>query len=428
MEVRKFESFNLQDAIKNIKADLGKDAIILSTKEKDVFLEKLGKNSKIYEIIAAKNTKHSSKVIDSKLGQNLPRANFPKIEKQDKPIVVKNAIAELKTEKKEEDHSIPLKFQENKSEISFFLREFERLRKEIDTLPHIDFMNYMKEIKIILHEIMKEKYQKECNEEDPEIMNMVIQLKVSGVNEKVIAPLLKKLKEFNNDNTLLKDDLCLNETVKYLFDKIKTSDPLGFSSHLQQGNKFICLIGPTGVGKTTMAAKLASKIKIELEDDVTLVSMDTYRVAGAEQLRVYSKIIDCGFIEEDDLQNLWKSLSKRRNDEYVIIDTAGYNPRNKEQLEILKKFEGLNIPLDFHLVLSSSIKQRDLEEIVKSYGFLNISSIIFTKLDESWSFGEMLNIASEYKIPLSYFSTGQRVPEDIEIATKERVIERILRI
>jgi len=292
----------------------------------------------------------------------------------------------------------------------------------------------MQEIKVILHDIMKEKYKKEIENKNPEILDIGIKLRMAGVSETFIGHLstwLSSLKipigiDFNKEESSEKiKEFYLSSAIKFIFKQIHVTGSI-FSDFSKQ--KIICVVGATGVGKTTTLAKIAAKLKISHNISPDLVSMDTYRVAASDQLRVYSKILECSFSEAQDSQDLLKNIQRKNRSPVVLIDTAGRNIHQPEQKELLKQLSALPLPIEFHLVLSSTMKQRDIDETMRNYKFLQINSLIFTKLDESWAFGEILNTTAHTKIPLSYFTTGQRVPEDIEIASKERVVERLLRL
>lgn len=471
MEIRKFESFSLQDAIKLVKLELGRDAIILSTKEKEIYSEELQKNCRIYEVTASPSATVHGKVINPKSGKHLPKVEFPKIRPKNEATVVKgdatlnrnknNVVTPTMTMLNQDTRNMarslasalnkePIRDRllakdypntQNNSELNeqtleemnVLKTEISKVRKEIESLPQVDISEQMQEIKVLLHDIMREKYKQTSDHANSYITDIGIRLRSAGVSENFISHLTswlisleepKTREELVNSPEKIKD-FYLSSAIKFIFKYLKVTGPFRVDPNKK---RVICFVGPTGVGKTTTLAKVAAKLKINDSASVELISMDTYRIAASDQLRVYSKILDCPFAEITDKTELITYISKHNNNDYILIDTAGRSSRFTDQMDTLKKLSEAPLPIEFHLVLSCTMKQRDIDETIRGFRFLTPASLIFTKLDESWAFGEILNTSIQNKLPLSYFTTGQRVPEDIEIASKERVVERLLKL
>jgi flagellar biosynthesis protein FlhF len=187
-------------------------------------------------------------------------------------------------------------------------------------------------------------------------------------------------------------------------------------------------VGPTGVGKTTTIAKLAAHYALGDKRKVALVTLDTYRIAAVEQLRLFAKIIGLPVdivLTADELEH---ALARHRDKEIVLIDTAGRSQRDALQMAELTTFFTENQPIGVHLVLSATASTPTLHDTVARFKPLGLTSLVFTKLDESTVFGPLLSTALHAQLPMSYFTTGQRVPEDIEVATPERVVDLILNV
>jgi len=185
-------------------------------------------------------------------------------------------------------------------------------------------------------------------------------------------------------------------------------------------------IGPTGVGKTTTLAKLAAHFNLQLKKRVTLVTVDTYRIGAIDQLSTYSRILSLPLEIASGREELGEILRRNRQQDLVLIDTAGRNPYQVEQLEELKNILSVDRRMENHLVLSATTKDYDLAQIAERFSLLPIQSYIFTKIDETEEFTSLFNQLLRFRRPLSYLTNGQRVPEDIELATKGRVAHLVL--
>lgn len=185
----------------------------------------------------------------------------------------------------------------------------------------------------------------------------------------------------------------------------------------------VALVGPTGVGKTTTIAKLAANFALFEGKSVGLITIDTYRIAAVEQLKTYSEIINLPIEVVYTAADLKRAFQKLMDKQLILIDTAGRSQKNKQQIRELKHFFNGRPLNETHLVLSANTKLEDLLETADAFKELGVNRLIFTKLDETNSLSNVIEVAQRLRIPLSYVTTGQSVPEDIEVATFE-VIKR----
>ncbi|WP_324172696.1 flagellar biosynthesis protein FlhF [Sulfurimonas sp.] len=195
--------------------------------------------------------------------------------------------------------------------------------------------------------------------------------------------------------------------------------------------KVIMLVGPTGVGKTTSIAKLAARYSYLLEKKykVGLVVLDTYRIGAVEQLMQYARMMKLGIETVVDPPEFSTALNSLRYCDYILIDTMGSSPYDKGKIE--KIYECLDAndteyQVDVVLVMPSSIKYEDLKLTYENFSSLNIDTIIFTKLDETTGFGNIFSLVYETKKPISYFSVGQEVPEDLVVANSDFLVDCLL--
>lgn len=191
--------------------------------------------------------------------------------------------------------------------------------------------------------------------------------------------------------------------------------------------RIIALVGPTGVGKTTTTAKLAAMYALNRGNKVALITMDIFRVGAVEQLKTYSRIMGIPLEVASTPKELEKAVEKHSTCDLIFIDTAGRSHKDKEKLDEMKNFLDNKIPIEVYLCLSATTKDRELEEILNRFRIFQVSKVVFTKIDESESFGNMVNLLMKDNLQIAYFTTGQRVPEDIEVATSAKLADMILR-
>ena len=190
--------------------------------------------------------------------------------------------------------------------------------------------------------------------------------------------------------------------------------------------KVVAFIGPTGVGKTTTLAKIAAIQALQMKRRVALVTLDNFRIAATEQLRIYARIIGVPLEivkRAGELRNVLKRLKDRH---LVLIDTAGMSQRDEHRIgEVKASLERIS-PVEIHLLLNSVSKEGDLREMVEKFKVIPIDRLIFTKLDESTKYGTLINQLVRTKIPVSYLTNGQEVPDDIEVASLEKLADLVM--
>ena len=173
------------------------------------------------------------------------------------------------------------------------------------------------------------------------------------------------------------------------------------------------LVGPTGVGKTTTVAKLAAINKLLHHRSVGLISADTYRIGAIEQLRTFAAIADIPMEVVYKPAEMSAALRKFRDRDIVFIDTVGRSQRSPKELADLARFMDAAEPDDTHLVLSASTSMKNALDIIDRFRVVKPNRLLFTKLDEAVTLGSLLSVASRDRIPVSYVTTGQTVPDDI---------------
>ena len=191
--------------------------------------------------------------------------------------------------------------------------------------------------------------------------------------------------------------------------------------------RIIAFVGPTGVGKTTTIAKLATQAKLIDGKEVAIISADTFRIAAVEQLKTFANIAEIPFEVVYSTDEIKNAVAKFSRMDLIFIDTTGRSQRDKKNLKEIGNMLSSVEPGEVHLVLSVTTKYKDILDILEKFKTLFINRIIFTKLDETTSLGLILNVAEKVRKPISYITFGQNVPEDIEKADSRKIAKIILR-
>jgi flagellar biosynthesis protein FlhF len=192
------------------------------------------------------------------------------------------------------------------------------------------------------------------------------------------------------------------------------------------GNAVIALIGPTGVGKTTTLAKLAAKFALEEQKRVGLITLDTYRIGAVEQLRTYARILGVPLEVAHTPEDLTAAIARMADKDIVLIDTVGRCQKNKLQISELQVFLNVAKPSEVHLVISASSSLDVQKDVVRNFGVLAPNRLLFTKLDEAVGLNCLAEVAMSTRLPLSYVTNGQNVPDDIQTVNPDRLAEMVV--
>jgi flagellar biosynthesis protein FlhF len=212
--------------------------------------------------------------------------------------------------------------------------------------------------------------------------------------------------------------------LSFILEEIEES--IKVSSELLGGN-IILFVGPTGVGKTTSLAKIASWLiskKGKSSQKIAFINLDNFRVGAYEQLGFYAKTLDVDYFCPQTPEELSKVIKMLKFKEYIFIDTAGSSPYDvKKLLSTVEYCKHIDSKIAVNLVVSATSKYSDLEDIYKHFSFLDLNSLIVTKIDETRNIGNLIAFLLYSNLPMSFFSNGQNVPQDLQIATKRKILD-----
>jgi flagellar biosynthesis protein FlhF len=190
--------------------------------------------------------------------------------------------------------------------------------------------------------------------------------------------------------------------------------------------RVVALVGPTGVGKTTTIAKLAANYRLREKLRVGLITVDTYRVAAVEQLRTYADIIDLPMEVVATPREMREAVQRMSHLDLVLMDTAGRSPRDEVKIQELKSMLAEAEPDEVHLVLSTTAGAKNLVSTAEQFADVGTTAMLLTKLDEAHSLGHLASLIAKCDLPFSYLTDGQDVPDDIQVAERRRLAERLL--
>jgi len=426
MQVKVFESTDMASGLKKVKDELGPDALILSTRTiKNGKLGLLGRP--ILEITAAidrsaplKNGSDKSRPVISPAFTLDPSAGFNHIvdDSLDHLLHQSGPASESTS-----DHSSCF------DSISAGTSSDLTIRNEVNELKNLvkglagDISLLHKDNAAVVsgHPPITQKRKKgHASAHDDHILSMLLDRGINVETSKTISDFLREnLSDEERDNP----NLVSSTIIEIIQNLLEISPPL-FAS--KKGQHRIALVGPTGVGKTTTLAKIAASCLTSYSSSIALITVDTYRIAAVEQLKVYGEIMHIPVdvvISPDQLKH---AIDSHRDKDLILIDTAGRSPKDDFCIEELSTFLSPELNIDKHLVLSATSREKELLNTIDRFNSLGLTNTIFTKVDECVDLGIILNIQIQNKNPLSYITNGQRVPEDLIELSKRTAAELIM--
>ncbi len=366
MKVKVFTASNIQDAMAQVKGDLGRDAVILHTRRfrKGGFLGFFGRE--MVEVMAALDTP--------------PPAPAP--ERKPVPQVV----------------TLPRPGDED-AKVTALQLEMANMRKMIEQ---------------VLAKLPRQEKQR------PPLYDLLVKNDIEPAIAENLVQGLPDEGPLTGNNPAFVRQLLMERLTNHLQRVEGIVVP-------ETGSKIVAFIGPTGVGKTTTIAKLAANFAFGQGMKVAIVTADTYRISAVEQLKTYADIIDVPLEIVYTPDEMKAALFRHRDKRLVLIDTAGRSPRNQYQLAELQALLAVDPYIETHLVLSTTTKYADALDTVNRFSVCSPQKFLFTKIDEASNLGTLFNLLYQFPTTLSYITTGQNVPDDIELANPAKLANMVLR-
>ena len=274
------------------------------------------------------------------------------------------------------------------------------------------------DMKSLIFNLLSENGQAQTLGLKPSQIQIYSHLVENGLDERLASKILKKAKAESDAKPAKEKMRAMNLMKKIIPFK-------GEINLKKEGPKIVAFVGPTGVGKTTTIAKIAADYSIRKNKKVALVSLDTYRLGAVDQLKIYGDIMHVPVEMAEGSEELREIVNTHWDKDLILIDTTGRSHRDKDYSRQLKEIFTVVGGVETHLVLSVTAQEKQFKSTYQQFLPIGIDRVLFTKLDEGLSFGSLFNFSVHNRIPLSYFTMGQNVPEDLEIAEPAKVISLI---
>lgn len=411
MRVKRYIVDSMPDALQRIRSDLGKDAVILNTKE-----VKTGGvfgffSRRQIEVIAAIDSIASSTgqtqlntsmkpgnekemrsvtLMSGSNGSEAASTNFPPVAVMDPEHTSQKSL-----EKERAVKAVP----SDKNEITEEIKEIKKMMYKL-----VSTGNEKENIPEFFRKVEKQLIDHEF---DPLFIHEIIQSCIDQLEGPI-------------------DQLTEKQAYQIVKAKIKEKIDTERIHGISEKTKIVNFVGPTGVGKTTSIAKLAAEQVLKYHRKVGFITSDTYRIAAVEQLKTYATILNVPLEVVYSPQDLKKALEKLKDLDLIFMDTAGRNYRNEMYVSELNSLLKTNEESETYLVLSLTMKYKDMKAVTDNFSKFKIDKVLFTKKDETDSYGPIFNLANHFSIQLSYIANGQNVPDDISKLNVDELLEQIL--
>jgi flagellar biosynthesis protein FlhF len=404
MKIKKFVAPTLKQATEKMKKELGENAILLNTRTVPVGGVFTLKGKTQYEITGA---------IDDEFKKSTPpqrkqSSQEPVGQDEESPLAALQQLSERFGQERAAAREQRLAAASTQSSASVEMSSSSvSWQTELDELKQ-SFNDLREELSVSKGPSLPASYKK-----------VYTALVSQEISEKVAMGIIQPMMNASQGYSASQ---IYDRSVRALADLIPVA---GESKPLRKRSKIIAFVGPTGVGKTTTIAKLSAIFSLVKKMKVALISADTFRIAAIDQLQTFATIASIDMDVAYKPKDMPLLLKKFSGKEVIFIDTAGRNQRNPKEIAQLEKILQAADPDEVHMVLSATASLRTMRDVMKRFSSLSPNRVIFSKLDEASAYGNIVNLVAEHRIPISYLTMGQQVPDDIQVADNTAIAQMI---
>jgi len=399
MEIKTYRAATMQEALMMVRSELGPDAAVLHTREV--------RNSRLFGLVSGRRQIEVTASAGVNVPSRLPRSGQWPAASGQWPVASGETLADRAA------HPSPLTL--DHSPLTTHHSPVSDISREVK--------GQLNDLEGMVRELCRRSHGRAARDLPESLFHLFTDLIEADLSEEVARELVEQV-QADAQGAELSDPVLIKARIARM---IEAEIPIAGPIVVNPGRRrLVALVGPTGVGKTTTIAKLAASYRLKEKRNVGLITVDTYRIAAVEQLRTYADIIDLPMEVVSTPREMRDAVRRLSGLDLVLLDTAGRSPRDDIKLHELRAFLNEAGADEVHLVLSSVAGSRTLEQTAERFAAVGTTALVLTKLDESTGLGNLVPVVRGGKLPLSYLTNGQNVPDDIEIADAGRLARLML--
>ncbi|MGN6504653.1 MAG: flagellar biosynthesis protein FlhF [Tepidisphaeraceae bacterium] len=401
MQLQTFQASSMAEALQRVKTTLGTEAVILHTRTVQLKRWMGLKRVEMFEITAGRGM--------NVVNRSLPKNPAPPAAARPRALPTSTQLLRQPAAPAPSQRPDPKAFLQMPAASNAAI---------------LGLTDEVTQLKGMMKDLVSQVRHQKSPQVPEELFEQYMGLIENMVADEVAVDIVRSLQRQLRPELLADKKLVRERLAEHLEKLIPTAGPIGRTK--TEGPHVVALIGPTGVGKTTTIAKLAANLKLREKKRVGLITIDTFRIAAIDQLKRYADILGAQLRVVGTPEEMKAAIEQMSDCEYVLIDTAGRSPRDSMKLNELKRFLSFADPDEVYLVLSTTASEGCVELALEKFGEVRVDKLIFTKLDEAAQLGVVLNVVRRVNKGLAYVTTGQDVPEDIEVGHGRRLANLIL--